>query len=385
MKKALDWLVKFSPILTNEVHFFQKTSKSCNNLQNSRWLAKVGRPSFASLFHRKKILEMQTMTPTMAPTMQPNQAHADIPGNPSTATVSAVKLRTSLEDGPALKVLSEEDWNFWLHNGYVVIKQAVPREQASRTAEFLWEFEEKKADDPATWYTAPRAEMKMKELTNTGMVEVYNNQHLWNNRQMPRVHDAFADIWGTNKLWVTIDRANLNFPLRPGFEYKAFIHWDYDPETKPQNVQGVLALADQTDPNMGGFQCIPELFRNYDTWKLTQPEDRNRFQPDVTGFEEHIVKVPLLAGDLLIFNSSQPHGIRANRSADKVRIAQYISMMPAEEDNEALCQWRINSWRNRIAPEGYAFPGDPRRWEQTRYGVAELSELGEKLLGLKNW
>lgn len=325
------------------------------------------------------------MTPTMTPTMQPNQAHADIPGNPSTATVSAKKLRTSLDDGPPLKVLSEEDWNFWLHNGYVVVKNAVPREQALRTAEFIWEFEEKKADDPSTWYTAPRAAMKMKELTNTGMVEVYNNQHLWNNRQMPRIHDAFADIWGTNRLWVTIDRANLNFPLRPGFEYKAFIHWDYDPETKPQNVQGVLALADQTDPEMGGFQCIPELFRTYDTWKLTQPADRNSFQPDTTGFEEHTVKVPLMAGDLLIFNSSQPHGIRANRSTDKVRIAQYISMMPAEEENEPLRQWRINSWKNRIAPEGYAFPGDPRLWEQTRYDVAELNDLGKKLLGLENW
>ena len=73
----------------------------------------------------------------------------------------------------------------------------MPREQAEATAKFLWEFEEKVADDQDTWYTAPRAEMKMKELTNTGMVEVYNNQHLWNNRQMQRVYDAFVDIWGT--------------------------------------------------------------------------------------------------------------------------------------------------------------------------------------------
>lgn len=325
------------------------------------------------------------MTPTMAPTMVPNNAHKDIPGNPSTAKSSAVRLRTSLAEGGPLRVLSEADWQFWLENGYVVVKNAVPREQALRTAQFIWEFEEKSPDDPGTWYTPPRAEMQMKELTNTGMVEVYNNQHLWNNRQMPRIHDAFVDIWGTDKLWVTIDRANLNFPLRPGFEYKAFIHWDYDPDTKPQNVQGVLALADQTDENMGGFQCIPELFRTYDTWKLTQPEDRNRFQPDVSGFEDQIVKVRMEAGDLLIFNSSLPHGIRANNSGSKVRIAQYISMQPAEEDNTALREWRINSWRNRIAPEGYAFPGDPRGWEQTRYGTAELSELGKKLLGLENW
>jgi hypothetical protein len=97
------------------------------------------------------------------------------------------------------------------------------------------------------------------------------------------------------------------------------------------------------------------------------------------------VKVKMEAGDLLIFNSLQPHGIRPNRSGDKVRIAQYISMMPAEENNELLRQWRINSWKDRIAPEGYAFPGDPRKWEQTKYGRAELNELGKKLLGLENW
>ncbi len=318
----------------------------------------------------------------MAAMIAPANAHTDIPGNPSTATTSKIKL-SDRHTGAPLQILSEEDWAFWKHNGYVIIKNAVPKEQVKQTADFLWEFDEKDAGNPETWYALPRAEMQMKELTNTGMVEVYNHQTLWNNRQMPKVHAAFADIWGTEKLWCTIDRANLNFPIRPGFDYKGFIHWDYDPETKPQNVQGVLALADQTDESMGGFQCIPELFRNYDTWKLTQPEDRNHFKPDTTGLQ--LEKIMMEAGDLLIFNSTEPHGIRPNYSKDKVRIAQYISMMPAEEDNEALRQWRITSWKDRIAPEGYAFPGDPRKWEQTKYSTAELSDLGKKLLGLNKW
>ncbi|GAB3321052.1 DUF1479 family protein [Larkinella ripae] len=314
--------------------------------------------------------------------MQPNTAHNDIPGNPSTATSSHLKLNDRT-NGKPLWVLSEDDWKFWIENGYIVIKRAVPKEQAERLARFLWEFEEKDPNDPETWYAPPRAEMKMKELSNSGMVEIYNHPYLWENRQSPRIYDAFVDIWGTEKLWVTIDRANLNLPARPGFEFKGFIHWDYDPETKPQNVQGVLALADQTDENMGGFQCIPELYRTYDTWKLTQPADRDHFKPDTTGFE--LVKVKLEAGDLLIFNSTQPHGIRPNLSGHKVRIAQYISMMPAQEDDEALRQWRITSWRDRKAPEGYAFPGDPRGWEQTRYPTANLSDLGKKLLGLEAW
>ena len=314
----------------------------------------------------------------------PNQNHKEIPGNPSTATSSELKLNDR-SNGKELKVLSEDDWKFWIENGYVIIKNAVPKEQAAKTAEFLWEFEEKSDSDQSTWYAPPRAEMEMKELAGTGMVEVYNNQALWNNRQNQKVYDAFTDIWGTDKLWTTIDRANLNFPIRPGFEYKGFIHWDYDPETKPQNVQGVLALADQNDKDMGGFQCIPWLYRNYDSWKLGQPEDRDHFKPDVNDLTEHIVKVKLNAGDLLIFNSTQPHGIRPNLSKDKVRIAQYISMMPAEEDNDELRDWRINSWDKRIAPSGYAFPGDPRNFEQLKYQRAELNELGKKLLGLKKW
>lgn len=310
--------------------------------------------------------------------------HQEIPGNPSTAKSSSLSLNTRTNQTP-LRVLTESEWQFWIEKGYIVIKNAIPKEQATATADFLWEFEEKHPHDPNTWYTPPRAEMKMKELAGTGMVEVYNHQQLWNNRQTQRVYDAFVDVWGTEKLWVTIDRANLNFPIKKGFEYKGFIHWDYDPETKPQNVQGVIALSDQTDLDMGGFQCIPWLFQNYDTWKLTQAKDRNHFQPDITGLEDKIEKVAMEAGDLLIFNSLLPHGIRPNRSNNKVRIAQYISMMPAEEDNAVLKAWRINSWKNRVAPEGYAFPGDPRNWEQKKYRAAALSPLGEKLLGLNSW
>ena len=191
------------------------------------------------------------------------KAHYDIPGNPSTAKSSKVELRKEVT-AEKLRVLTVEDWAFWKQNGYIVIPKAISTEQAQKTAHFLWEFEEKDPNDKSTWYTQARAEMQMKELTGTGMVEVYNHQLLWENRQAPKIYDAFVDVWGTEKLWVTIDRANLNFPVISGHNYKPFIHWDYDPETKPQNVQGVLALSDQTDPAMGGFQGIPCLFQNYD-------------------------------------------------------------------------------------------------------------------------
>src|SRR6185437_13035590 len=121
---------------------------------------------------------------TMAPAMIPNNAHKEIPGNPSMATSSKIRLNDR-SNGKPLQVLSEEDWKFWVYNGYVIVRDAISKEQAEKTAAFLWEFEEKIPDNPETWYRPARAEMQMKELKNTGMVEVYNHQYLWENRQTP--------------------------------------------------------------------------------------------------------------------------------------------------------------------------------------------------------
>ncbi|MCA0174029.1 phytanoyl-CoA dioxygenase family protein [Bacillus sp. RAR_GA_16] len=287
------------------------------------------------------------------------------------------------ENNEPLRVLSEEDWAFWKENGYVVIRNAVPQENVERLVDLIWEFEEKDPNDSSTWYAQPNREMEMKELTGTGMVELYNHQYLWDNRMNEKVYNAFVDIWGAEKLWTTIDRCNLNFPIKPEHTYNSFIHWDVDTSLDPipVNVQGVLSLVD-TEIDMGGFQCIPELYRDFDEWVKTQPEDRDPHKPNTEGYTP--TKVVTKAGDLLIFNSMQPHGIRANTS-DKPRIAQYISMFPAQEQDEELKESRIEMWRERIAPSGKAFPGDPRKWEQKKYEKAELTELGEKVLGLKSW
>lgn len=74
-----------------------------------------------------------------------------------------------------------------------------------------------------------------------------------------------------------------------------------------------------------------------------------------------------------------------NTSGNKVQLAQIISMMPAGEENDALRQWRIDSWKERKEPQGFAFPGDPRGWEQSKYETASLSPLGKKLLGQDKW
>ena len=76
------------------------------------------------------------MQKTMAPA-PPTMAHKEIPGNPSTASSSKVKLNNR-SNGEPLRVLSEDDWKFWITNGYVIVKNAVPKEQVKHLADFLW-------------------------------------------------------------------------------------------------------------------------------------------------------------------------------------------------------------------------------------------------------
>jgi Phytanoyl-CoA dioxygenase (PhyH) len=300
-----------------------------------------------------------------------------------TSGIVSTQLRDIRKQLP-LRVLSDADWQHWTTQGYVIVKRAVPADRIARLVDLLWQFDEKAPDDPSTWDAPQRRDHAMLELNHTGMLEIYNHQYLWDTRTEPRVYDAFVDIWDREDLWVTIDRANLNLPKKVKGNPNGFIHWDVDTTRRPLpiGVQGVLSLATQDD-EVGGFQCVPELFWGFDAWVATQPADRDPMHPDTTGLQ--IVNVSMEAGDLLIFNSLLAHGVRPNHSVDRPRIAQYISMHPAEWDNTAEREERIRLWRELDHPQRPAFPGDPRSWEQQHAKVATLTPLGEKLLGLSRW
>ena len=53
--------------------------------------------------------------------------------------------------------------------------------------------------------------------------------------------------------------------------------------------------------------------------------------------------------------------------------------------DEALHEWRISSWRDKVILNGYGFSGDPRNSKKTKPPVVELGELGKKLSGVERW
>ncbi|MEZ5356165.1 MAG: phytanoyl-CoA dioxygenase family protein [Bryobacteraceae bacterium] len=281
------------------------------------------------------------------------------------------------------RVFTSADLDFFEESGYVILHDAAPPDMLQAAIAATWEFMEMDPNDPATWYRPPARLNGMPELNGAGMVEMYHHPSLWAIRQLPRIHGAFADLWDTEHLWVTIDRVNLNVPNRPGQEFRGFIHWDIDTtlDPLPFDLQGVLSLTD-APAGHGGFQCVPGMPKRFAEWVKTQPVDRHPHRPDLTGLE--VRRVEMRAGDLVIWNSQLAHGTSPNTS-QSARLAMYLSMSPAQESNETARQWRVQSWLHRIAPEGNPFPGDPRGWERKHGVTAALTPLGRRLLGLDLW
>ena len=295
--------------------------------------------------------------------------------------MEATQLRDVRKRLP-LRTLSPQDWEQWITLGYVIVRQAVPADNVERLTEALFAFEDMDPADQTTWYKSDAPSQRLPG--HSGLVEIYNHQAMWDNRQTPRLYDAFVDVWDTTDLWVVIDFANVNPPNRGTREFEGFVHWDVDTSRRPLPIscQGVLSLS-AGDEEIGGFQCVPGIFEKLDGWLAQQPADRDPMTPDLTGHE--IVTPRVDPGDLIIFNSLLPHGVRPNRSADRVRMAQYISMSPALEHDEALRETRIAFWRDRIPPHEREHHGQPRKRERELYGRAELTPLGERLLGLRSW
>ncbi|GGU16505.1 phytanoyl-CoA dioxygenase family protein [Streptomyces daghestanicus] len=328
-----------------------------------------------------------------------HRAASDVPY--FSADADTYLARTPLRDltkTRPLRVLTEEQFAHWQTYGYTVVEQAIPAESARRLLDFAWEFQGLDPDRPETWYEEREYRSDLdRELHVYGFVEAYHHQLIWDSRQARRVYDAFVDVWDCEELWVTLDRLNLNPPnvknrdralieqRERGFDIE--LHWDVDTTlgVLPQRVQGIIALND-TENDHGGFQCCPELFRRFDRWKVTQPDDRDPIRPVIDRTEMPVVRPGLKAGDLLIWNGLLAHGVAPNTSGGGVRAVQYLSMMPALEEHTELRRSRVESWRTLATPDWNAtLLGDAVRPESERYPTAGLTGLGARLLGLRSW
>lgn len=127
-------------------------------------------------------------------------------------------------------------------------KGVISKEQAARTCKRVWTYANQDPDDPETWYGKGGI-----------MIEMYQSQEQWDNRQAPKIHEAFSQIWGKEELRVSRDRASINPPALDeatarnsqvafGLHFDTGFAQQHVAEAKkqrpiPKGVQGVLTYT----------------------------------------------------------------------------------------------------------------------------------------------
>ncbi len=215
-------------------------------------------------------------------------------------------------------VLTTADLGFWHEHGYVVLHNAVPAEVCEAAAQAVWQHIGARPDDPDTWYG---------KSDHGIMVQYFQHPAFEAARCSPRIHKAFAQLWGTADLWATTDRVGFNPPERHGFMFPGpRLHWDVSVKTPiPLSTAGILYFTD-TPPEQGAFTLVPGFQRWGEAWLKALPPGADPRQQDLYALGPRAIGGR--AGDLIIWHQALPHGASPNRGR-KPRLVQYVNMFPA--------------------------------------------------------
>lgn len=215
-------------------------------------------------------------------------------------------------------VLAAADLAFWEQHGYVVLHDAVLPATREAAAQALWEHLGARPDDPEAWY---------RKHDHGIMVQYFQHPAFDAVRRSPRIHKAFAQLWGTADLWATTDRVGFNVPERKGWKFPGpHLHWDVSVKTPiPFGTGGILYLTD-TPPEQGAFTLVPGFQRWGETWLKQLPPGADPRRQDLYALEPR--PIGGRAGDLIIWHQALPHGASPNRGAHP-RMVQYVNMFPA--------------------------------------------------------
>ncbi len=219
------------------------------------------------------------------------------------------------------KILSEDDLEFWDKNGYIIIKDAINKNDCAATVDLICNFLQLKEHDASTWYN----ENKNKQGI---MVQLFQDLLLEKNRNAEKIKKAFIQLWNRTDIYVNTDRVGFNPPETSFWQFPGpNLHWDVSLKTPiPFGTQGILYLTD-TKANQGAFTLVPGFHNNTENWLQSLSPNTN---PRTIDFKTLNPKgIEANAGDFIIWHQALPHGSSANTS-NKPRFVQYINYSPLD-------------------------------------------------------
>ena len=223
---------------------------------------------------------------------------------------------------PETLIFDETDIEKWNTEGYVVLKNAIPKKDCQLAVDYICNEIDVDLHNADSWYTPHHIQQGI-------MIQLFNSAILDKNRLSRKVRLAFEQLWNKNDLLVSMDRVSFNPPETDFYKFPGpNLHWDVSlKQPIPFGLQGLLYLTD-TQENQGAFTLVPGFHRKIDTW-LAQlnPETKVR----ELNLSDHFEGKPIAgdAGDLIIWNHCLPHGSRPNNSTSP-RIVQYINYQPID-------------------------------------------------------
>ncbi|WP_228519001.1 phytanoyl-CoA dioxygenase family protein [Flavobacterium sp. LC2016-12] len=216
-------------------------------------------------------------------------------------------------------VLSEKDLLFWDKNGYVIVKNAISKKDCEATQQAIWDFLEMDPNKKETWY---KRNQNQKGL----MLNFSDHETLNKNRFSPRIKKAYEQLYGTDKIYKTIDKVSFNPPETENFVFMGSpLHWDTSLKQPIKfGLQGLLYLTD-CGINDGAFHCVPGFNNKINYWLDNLQPNENPREKAIKTLEAK----PIIgnAGDFIIWNNALPHCATANKG-ENPRMVQYLTYLP---------------------------------------------------------
>lgn len=218
-------------------------------------------------------------------------------------------------------VLNTEQLLFWKQNGYLVLKNAVCKEDCETVVELICKSIGIEHTQPETWY--------QQHVFRQGiMVQLFQHPIIQKNRMSPVICQAYEQLWQRTDLWCTADRLGFNPPETAQWKFPGpDLHWDVSLSLPiPFGLQGILYLAD-TAANQGALTVVPGFHHEIDKWITELPAGANPRQQDLHALGSFPIAAN--AGDFIIWHQALPHGSSPNKS-EKPRFVQYINYEPLD-------------------------------------------------------
>jgi len=301
--------------------------------------------------------------------------------------------RFSLEDVRWQQHLSDE--------GFVVLAGALLPEEVEMAKDLLW------TDLEAAYKGVSREGLeswKKWPLSKTGLnTTIAQDPGAWYVRACPGVKDAFARIWGSSDLIVSMDALLI---WRPWWLEAAWrpctegLHLDQNPFSKPEleTVQGMVPLL-AVSAGTGGLEVVPRSHRPDAKAELCREFPHLHYSGDWCPLNRSYEDAMLLLaepGDLVLWDSRTIHGGRVgdglvspppapSASASLARLSVTVAMVPRARATPEVLQARREGFLkgrifNHSPHEAGTSSGTLASRSKKRHSMTELNESQLALL-----